>query len=172
MRNQFQTCFGAPDKCLRAIIHLLIGAFLLAPFVGQGQTFTATPSVIGAGGGTSAGGAFSLTGTIGQSAVSASNGGAFSLESGFWSAFVVIQVEGAPRLSAVLSGGVITLSWPENPSGYQLESSASLSPGSADWSPMTQTPQLDGETLLISVPSTQGMTFFRLRRNPETDPCL
>ena len=46
--------------------------------------FDIPQSVIAGGGGTSASGAFSITGTIGQSIVGASTGGSYAVNGGFW----------------------------------------------------------------------------------------
>ena len=63
----------------------LVGA--LAPTAGaHAGGFELVSSTIDGGGGTSTGGDFSLTGTIGQPDAGASTGGSFSMEGGFWAA--------------------------------------------------------------------------------------
>lgn len=54
----------------------------------SGSGFDLHWNVIGAGGGTSTGSGFSVTGTIGQTAVSSSSGGDFSVAHGFWQDFL------------------------------------------------------------------------------------
>jgi hypothetical protein len=72
----------------RGGIALLTWAFLLlAPAAAWGQTFSLDWFTIDGGGGTSSGGGYELTGTIGQSdatAAAAMSGGGFSLTGGFW----------------------------------------------------------------------------------------
>ncbi|MBN4082625.1 hypothetical protein JYS44_00145 [Phycisphaeraceae bacterium AH-315-B13] len=60
-------------------------ATLACPFAAHAQPFAIEKSVIAGGGGSSAGGSFSLSGTIGQhDAGSPMTGGSFSLTGGFW----------------------------------------------------------------------------------------
>src|SRR6185369_4635099 len=51
------------------------------------------------GGGTSSGGAYSVTGTIGQPDAGAMTGGAYAIVGGFWALPAVVQTEGAPLLT-------------------------------------------------------------------------
>lgn len=60
-----------------------LGAALLIPAAAQAQ-FQIDWYTIDGGGGSSAGGVFSLTGTIGQPDAGASAGGAFQCGGGFW----------------------------------------------------------------------------------------
>lgn len=67
------------QRALQFLPALLAGAASIA------QADYAIPqSVIASGGGTSAGGTLSVTGTIGQSLTGASSGGAYGIGSGFW----------------------------------------------------------------------------------------
>src|SRR5262245_10769497 len=65
------------------------------------------------GGGTSAGGTFTLSGTAGQpDAAPALTGGAFKLEAGFWSGVTVQQTPGAPTLKIqLIANGFAVISW-------------------------------------------------------------
>src|SRR4026209_2082968 len=70
----------SPVSCLLSLL-LCVSAVLPQ----SGGSFTITKSVIGGGGGQSAGGTFILDGTIGQPIAGASStGGAFTIISGFW----------------------------------------------------------------------------------------
>ena len=53
---------------------------------------------INGGGGTSSGGPYSLSGTIGQPDAGTLGGGDYVLEGGFWGVIVAIQQPGAPIL--------------------------------------------------------------------------
>ena len=59
-----------------------------------GGDFVMTKSTIDGGGGTSSGGSFSLTGTIGQADASSviSTGGTFSLAGGFWASGEIVDL--------------------------------------------------------------------------------
>ena len=86
---------------------IVLTLFLLtAAFPQSGGQFQITRSAISNGGGTSEGGTFSLTGTIGQAtAGTASNGSPYGHSSGFWNVFL------APTAApASVSGRVVTAS--------------------------------------------------------------
>ena len=78
-------------KCLVALT-ILITAISFAQ--SSGGDFEITKSTIDNGGGTSSGGNFSLTGTIGQHDANRqiSTGGGFALAGGFWADATVIDV--------------------------------------------------------------------------------
>jgi hypothetical protein len=63
----------------------------------QGQSYAIDWYAIDGGGGTSAGGSYTLSGTIGQPATGTSAGGDFSLTGGFWPGLIV-PTPGAPTL--------------------------------------------------------------------------
>ena len=69
-------------------------------------------STIDGGGGTSTGGVYSVSGTIGQpDAGPVMTGGNYSLQGGFWALYAV-QVPGAPVLAIVPAAtGQATISW-------------------------------------------------------------
>ena len=75
---------------MKAIIHNgsigLIAIYLLTlPAFGQtGGQYELSWSTIDGGGGTSAGGSYTLTGTIGQPNADSASGGIYELHGGFW----------------------------------------------------------------------------------------
>jgi len=65
--------------------YTILIATLACPFAAHAQPFAIEKSVIAGGGGTSTGGSFTLSGTIGQhDAGSTMTGGNFTLTGGFW----------------------------------------------------------------------------------------
>ena len=118
---------------------------------------------IDGGGGTSAGGTFTLSGTVGQAeAAPALVGGTFKLEPGFWSSVTVQQTPGAPTLKIQLvANGLAVISWPATVTGFVLEETASAGlPYS--WNNTTQ-PMVDTVTEhTVTVPAN-GNKCFRLR---------
>jgi len=84
---------------------------------------------VAGGGGTSSGGQYIVSGTIGQpDAGDPMTGGSFSLNGGFWALYAV-QTPGAPRLTITPAGaGQAIISWTPNTPGYVLQSTDSLSP--------------------------------------------
>jgi len=109
------------------------------------------------GGGTSTGGVFSVSGTLGQSdAGEPMSGGNFSLTGGFWTLPQVVQTEGAPTLTVTpASPGFATLSWTPATPGFVLQETVSLAP--ANW---TNSPS--GAANPVTVPATLPAKFYRL----------
>jgi hypothetical protein len=94
-----------------ALSALLLAALAPVARAQSGGPFDLSWSTIDGGGGTSAGGQFSLTGTIGQPDAGVPlTGGQFSLTGGFGSLFSVVQTPGAPLLKIKLVGANAVLS--------------------------------------------------------------
>ncbi len=115
------------------------------------------------GGGTSTGGVYSVSGTVGQfDAGGPLTGGDFSLTGGFWSLFAV-QTPGAPRLTITLTAtNTALISWPSPSAGFILQQNSSLN--STNWITAPQTPLDNGTTVSVVVNPPAGNVFFRLRR--------
>jgi hypothetical protein len=119
---------------------------------------------VAGGGGTSSGGAFSLTGTIGQpDAAAPVSGGAFVLSGGFWGGVAAVQTEGAPLLTITRNpNGSVAVSWPSPSAGWSLQRSDALSDGG--WAPAPETVADDGARKSVTVVSPVGFRFYRLTR--------
>lgn len=72
-----------------------------------------------------------------------------------------IDVVNVPRLGVSSQGGSLTLTWPEEPSGFILESSGDMRPG--DWIPVSDQPTLSNGQYIQSIPITRTNQFFRLQ---------
>ena len=108
------------------------------------------------GGGTSSGGNFTLTGTIGQPDAGTLSGGDYTLEGGFWPGIVVPATGGAPALYVQLIGNSILISWSPATTGFSLEQTDNLS--SPAWSPgPTGNPS-------APIPAGSGTRFYRLKK--------
>lgn len=81
---------------------------------------------IDGGGGTSSGGGYTLSGTIGQPDAGTLSGGNFTLQGGFWPGLVVPSTGEAPTLFIQLSGVNVTISWSPSTSGFALEQTDNL----------------------------------------------
>jgi hypothetical protein len=121
------------------------------------QTYSIPWSTIDGGGGTSTGGVYSVSGTIGQhDASGAMTNGQYSVTGGFWALPTAIQVTGAPTLTiAPAAPGNATISWTPNTPGFVLQQTSVLSP--SNW---TNSPS--GATNPIVVPANQTARFYRL----------
>ncbi len=130
--------------------------FALLATAGLAQQYTIDWYKISGGGGTSTGGQYSVSGTIGQHDASlAMTGGSYSLTGGFWS-LIAVQTPGAPLLSITASGNQVIVSWPASSSGFNLQTNSNLNP--ANWGNYSGT--VNNNSATISPP--KGNQFFRL----------
>src|ERR1039458_7817710 len=137
-------CLLASACCLRA----------------QGQYSIAWSKVSG-GGGTSTGGVYTVSGTIGQhDSGGPMLGGNFSLTGGFWSLLTVFQTPDAPHLFISHSDTAVTIYW-QNVSGWTLQqNSSTTSPTGCSASGGVTT---SSGTNYLNLSSPAGSLFFRLR---------
>lgn len=117
-----------------------------------------------AGGGTSTGGAYSISGTIGQPDAGKSSGGNYTIEGVCWSIVVAVQTPGAPMLSIALTAtNTVVVSWASDSTEFVLQQSSD-NIASVNWSNVVITPTDDGATKTVVVDSAQGNRFYRLVR--------
>jgi hypothetical protein len=114
---------------------------------------------VAGGGGTSTGGIYSVSGTIGQPDAGAMSGGSYALVGGFWGIIAAVQTPGAPTLYITGSGNTVTVFW-QNVSGWSLQQNNDLTvPGywsaSSGWTP-------SNGTNYLNITSPTGNLFFRL----------
>jgi len=113
---------------------------------------------IDGGGGTSTGGVYSVSGTIGQPDAGATmTNGQYAVTGGFWALPTAIQTPGAPTLTIVAAGaGQAQISWtPDTGTNWVLQETLNLSPASWANAP-------SGVTNPIVVPATLPTKFYRL----------
>ena len=117
---------------------------------------------IAGGGGTSTGGVYPVSGTIGQpDASGAMSGGQYSVTGGFWSLFAV-QTPGAPVLSIKLTTtNTAQVYWPSPSTGYNLQVSTNLS--MTNWITPAESVTGNGTIRYIIVNPPTGNQFFRLK---------
>lgn len=135
----------------------LVAAKLLAGPALLAQSYSIAWHTIDGGGGTSTGGVYAVSGTIGQpDAGPTLSGGGFTLTGGFWALPVAIQTADAPTLTIVPhSPGFALVSWTPATPGFVLQESSPLAP--ANW---TNSPS--GGTNPVVVPATVPNRFYRL----------
>jgi hypothetical protein len=139
-------------------LFLVLG--LLTPVLALGQSYSIDWYKVSGGGGTSSGGAYSVTATIGQpDASSAMTGGNYSLTGGFWSMIRVVQTAGLPNLVISQAGGNVIISWPAT-GGYTVQQSPNLATGTWATSGYRVTTANGISSITISSPT--GNLFFRL----------
>ncbi len=136
-------------------------AGLLIPEISFAQQYSIDWYKVSGGGGTSTGGTYQVTGTIGQpDAGSAMSGGAYSLTGGFWSLIAVVQTAGLPNLSIAHSGNSVIVSWPNTTSGT-LQTNNNLTSASG-WNAYGGTVNTANGTNSITLTPPLGNLFFRL----------
>jgi hypothetical protein len=144
---------------------LIIELMLLFVLVrASAQTYTIDWYKISGGGGTSTGGVFQVSGTIGQpDAGAAMSGGNYSVTGGFWSLFAVVQMPGAPLLAVALTQtNTAVVSWPSPSTGFTLQQNSSV--GTTNWTDVGLTPNDNGTTKSVVVPASLGSKFYRLKK--------
>ena len=123
------------------------------------QTYSVDWSKIAGGGGTSTGGVYAVSGTIGQpDAGGPLTNGQYSVVGGFWALPAAIQTPGAPVLSiAAAAPGQVRISWTPPTPGYTLQSTDTLSPTNWVAAP-------GGTNNPVLVPASAAARFYRLRK--------
>jgi len=117
-------------------------------------------STIDGGGGTSTGGVYSVSGTIGQpDAGGPMTNGQYAVTGGFWALPQAVQTEGAPTLVIVPAApGSATISWTPATPGFALQENLNLA--TTNW---VNSPS--GTTNPIVVPATAPAKFYRLQHH-------
>ena len=125
------------------------------------QSFSIDWFTIDGGAGTSTGGGYSLSGTIGQADAGMMSGGNYSLAGGFWGIVGAIQTPGAPPLSIRLTEtNTVVVSWPAPSPGFTLQQNGDLA--TSMWSTPPSTVTDDGTNRFIIVSPPAGNRFYRL----------
>jgi hypothetical protein len=140
--------------CLAALLLLLAAS---AP----AQSYSVDWYKIAGGGGTSTGGVYSVSGTIGQpDAGGPMSGGSYSLTGGFWALVSVMQTPGAPWLAITHSGNSVIVSWPAA-TGWSLQQNSNLA-STGSWAATVYSITTNNGTNSITITSPAGNLFFRL----------
>jgi hypothetical protein len=142
----------------------LCGALALATFALplQAQNYSINWYKVSGGGGTSAGGSYKVSSTIGQhDAGGPMTGGSYSLTGGFWALFAVLT-PGAPRLTITLtSTNTVMVSWPSPSTGFSLQQNTDLN--TVNWVTPAESVTDNGTIKYIIVNPPVGDRFYRLK---------
>jgi len=140
---------------------LLLGGSLCMT---QAQSYSIDWFKVAGGGGTSTGGTYQVSGTIGQYDASGSlTGGNYALTGGFWSIYA-LQTSGAPILAVTLGGPhSVVVSWSLSATNFALVQNADLT--TTNWIPSSYPITTNGGTESITITSPPlGYLFFRLKQ--------
>ena len=158
VRRRLNSRWRNPPRVFRrALTSAATGVWLVFALAAasHAQTFSLDWSTIDGGGGTSAGGGYSVGGTIGQPDAGTLSGGSFTLQGGFWPGLVVPSSGEVPALFIQWSGDSVIVSWSPPTAGFVLETTEELT--SPTWLPAPV-----GNPVVVSV--ADPVRFFRLHR--------
>ncbi len=149
-------------RCARPLV--LAAPLMLCPCL-LAQSYSIDWFTMDGGGGSSTGGVYSLSGTIGQPDAGAPmTGGQYSLTGGFWSQYAV-QTPGAPLLTiAHTTTNTVIVSWPLPADGWVLEQVGALVDNPPPWTQISPPYQTNAVQSWITVPAPAGNTFYRLHK--------
>jgi hypothetical protein len=136
---------------------------LLFPAIGFAQQYSIDWYKVAGGGGTSTGGVYSVSGTIGQPDAGVTmTGGSYSLTGGFWALISVVQTPGTPNLTITFAGpNSVVISWP-NTGSYTLQTNNSLN--ASNWPGYGGTINTSNGTNSVTITPPTGNLFFRLKQ--------
>jgi hypothetical protein len=147
-------------RCKSLVVLWICGVLVLLAFAitVHAQPYTVDWHKVSGGGGTSTGGSYSVSGTIGQQdAGGPMTGGSYSVTGGFWALYAV-QTPGAPTLTITYTGGHAIVSWPLADTGWTLQTNDDLA--TPTWG--NYLGSVINNSATISSPT--GNLFFRLKQ--------
>ena len=147
---------------------LLLSIPLLVLATGRlhAQSYAIDWFTIDGGGGTSTGGVYSVSGTIGQpDASGAMSGGNYSVTGGFWSLINVVQTPGLPNLVIARNGtNSVKVLWLDPATNsYTLQQTPILGAGN-NWTTSGYSITNASGTNFITITPPVGNLFFRLKQ--------
>lgn len=153
------------EKTMKTPQGFLLGSLLLLAATPRlpAQSYSIDWSKIAGGGGTSTGGIYSLSGTIGQHDAGATmTGGGYSLTGGFWSLIAAVPTPGLPDLTIrFLSPQSVVVSWPNTVASTLLINNNLSAPG--QWTAFSGPVTTSNGTNSVTITPPSGNLFFRLK---------
>jgi hypothetical protein len=142
----------------------LAGLLFLPAFEASAQQYTIDWSKIAGGGGSSTGGVYAVTGTLGQPDTGTMSGGSYSVQGGFWGIVAAVQTPGAPRLNIERTQtNSLVVSWSMPADGWVLEWTNQVDKASPPWPQISPPYQTDTTRAWVIVPAPTGNRFYRLQ---------
>jgi len=144
------------------LLSLLISACCVRAWA---QSYSLDWSTIDGGGGTSTGGLYTVSGTIGQPDAGTMTGGTYTLSGGFWGGITAVQTPGAPYLWVTRTPtNTVCVGWALPADGWVLEWTNRLAGASVPWPQVAQPWQTNSTQAWIVEPATTGNRFYRLHK--------
>jgi hypothetical protein len=144
---------------------VLVALSFVVVSVLHAQSYSIDWFKVAGGGGTSTGGTYQVSGTIGQhDAGGPMTNGQYSLIGGFWSVITVVQTPGAPLLTITFNSQLptVTVSWPSSATDFVLQQNSDLN--TANWTPVGLPVNTNGATMSVTISPPAGNLFFRLKQ--------
>ena len=146
-------------------LHALVGLIVLRAMGARAQPYDLSWFTVDGGGGTSTGGVYSVSGTIGQPDAGVMSGGGYALTGGFWGVVAAIQTPGAPLLSIERIGSSVRVFWPLPATGFVLDETATLNGSPAiPWLQTAFSYQTNATQISVTVPGPTSNRYYRLRK--------
>jgi hypothetical protein len=118
---------------------------------------------IDGGGGTSTGGVYSVSGTVGQPDAGTMSGGSYSLAGGFWGIISAVETPGSPLITIRFTQtNTVVVSWPSPSTGFALQQNSDLK--TAIWNTPPENVTDNGTNKFIIVTPPAGNRFYRLSK--------
>jgi hypothetical protein len=151
-------------QLLAAALFLSLIAFAALP--ASAQSYSIDWFTVDGGGGTSSGGTFSVTGTIGQPDAGHMSGGSYTIDGGFWGIIAVIQnTPPSPQLRIVrVDANNVLIAWPTSAVGFNLQQNNVID-NAGTWSAVPIVPTVVGSEYQVTITPPVGNKFYRLK-NP------
>jgi hypothetical protein len=126
----------------------------------RAQQYSIDWHTIDGGGGTSTGGVYSVSGTIGQPDAGELSGGNYTIDGGFWGIIAAVQSPGSPLLSIERQGTGVRVFWLKPATGFVLDQSLTVT---GAWSQVSFPYATNATDVSITVTSPVENKFYRLR---------
>ena len=128
------------------------------------QSYTIDWSTIDGGGGTSTGGVYEVSGTIGQPDADTMSGGNYTLQGGFWGMMAVQTPAGPPLSVRCTTTNTVLVFWPKPAEGWNLEYATELGAGASVWTQILPPYQTNATDLFYVEPPPATNRFYRLHK--------
>src|SRR5213083_627171 len=126
----------------------------------QAQSYSIDWFTIDGGGGTSTGGVYSVSGTIGQPDAGHMSGGNYAIDGGFWGIIAAVQTPGAPSLRVVLTtSNTVLVAWPSPSTGFSLQQNPVVN-NPTGWGGVTNVPVVVGNEKQVIISPPLGNRFY------------
>jgi len=150
-------------KTTKSLVCALAGALLFSLPAAVCAQYSLDWSTVDGGGGTSTGGVYTVTGTIGQPDAGRISGGNFTLDGGFWGLIAAVQTPGAPYLWVALTPtNTVAVWWALSETPWQLQATTNLVTSGCIWAECSY--YTNGATCCRIESPPLGNKFYRLQK--------